>query len=243
VAVRRSWSRFRGWKYLGLAALLVAAAALITVALRPVQNATVPRQVPAVGLNPVQTTALFLGDSSVAGAGASKPAARWTTLVAGKIGWKEINLAKTGSGYAPTNAAGGCDGARPCTRYSASVADIVKAQPRVVVVGGGRGEDSTDATRTAASISQLYRALRTGLPEATIIAVGPWSNAATPGKPTLLLDSSVQSAAKSVRATYVSLLSPRLLNETMTINGGTRLNDEGHRVIADRVVTELDAAN
>jgi hypothetical protein len=243
VAVRRSWSKFRGWKYLGLAALLVAAAALITVALRPVENRATPHQLPGVGLNPVQTTTLFLGDSSLAGAGASKPAARWTTLVAGKIGWKELNLAKSGSGYAPSNAAGGCDGARPCIPYSASVADIVKAQPQVVVVGGGRGEESMDAKRTAASISQLYQALRTGLPEATIIAVGPWSNAATPGKPTLLLDSSVQSAAKSVRATYVSLLSPRLLDETMTINGGNRLNDEGHRVIADRVVTELDGAN
>lgn len=223
-----------------LVVLAALAAGLVTLALGASSRQPVAAQMAT--LTPVPTTPLtvFVGDSSAAGAGASRNSERWTTLAAGTLGWQEKNLAHDGTAYGPLDARGGCDGARRCTAFSASLTEVAAANPTVVVVSGGAGVGDVDEKQLTTNVTDYYRALRTAVPDATIVAVGPWSAAAKPTPAELSLEAAVASAAKAVRALHVNLLSPSAVDPTMTTKGGGQLNDVGHQAVADRLVGTLD---
>jgi hypothetical protein len=236
-----SSSRRPGWKYVGLVLLIALAAALAAFALRsPSVTAGAPAPLPTLSTTEIRPTAIFVGDASVGGAGASAPASRWSSIVSDSIGWQEINQARPGTAYGVTLGPDGCDGADECRGYSEALPPVVAANPPVVVVGGGVGNPDDDPLKVAETVKGVYEAIRIGLPDARIIAVGPWSGDATASDATLALDAAVRSAAESVDATYVSLVTPPALDrDTMVNRDGTLLNDAGHAAIAARVLATL----
>lgn len=234
--------RFSRSRLLQLGALVVLAAlaaGLVTLALGAGSRQPVAAQMAT--LTPVPTTPLtvFVGDSAAAGAGASRSSERWTTLASGTLGWQEKNLAHEGTSYGPLDARGGCDGARRCTAFEASLTEVAAANPTVVVVSGGTGVSDVDEKQLTTNVTNYYRALRAAVPDATIVAVGPWSATAKPTPAELNLEAAVASAAKAVRALHVNLLSPSAVDRTMTTKRG-QLNDVGHQALADRLIGTLD---
>lgn len=233
-------SNSRLLQLVALAVLAALAAVLAMVALGA--GSQQPEATQMATIAPVPTTPLtvFVGDSSAAGAGASRTTERWTTLASGTLGWQEKNFARGGTAYGPLDPRGGCDGARRCTTFETSLAEVATASPSVVVVSGGAGVGVVDEKQLTAQVTGYYRALRTAVPDATIVAVGPWSAASKPTQSEKSLEAAVASAARAVRAVHVDLLSPSAVDSTMTTKGGAQLNDIGHQAVADRLVGTLD---
>ncbi|EMY32222.1 G-D-S-L family lipolytic protein, partial [Arthrobacter crystallopoietes BAB-32] len=177
--------------------------------------------------------AVFLGDSYTEGIGASAPEQRWSTLVAGELGWEEVNLGVSGTGY--HTSAGEAE-------YQNRVGEVLEAEPRIVVVSGGQNDFSTyavDPGGTVQAINGLYEALREELPRARLVAVGP----STPGpvdQTVRAIDAAVQDAAEAVDATYVSLLEPDVFTVDMVLPDQAHVDDRGHQAIADRVIAALE---
>lgn len=184
--------------------------------------------------------AVFIGDSYSQGKGSSSPATRWTTLVSQAMGWGEVNDARGGTGYVATSDVNGC-GLTFCPNYPAMIDLAVSDKPKFVVVAGGQNDFTTflnDPAKVKAAISLTFKTLRDKLPDATIIAVGP----STPwgvGGPVIGLDQAVQEAATSVKAKYVSLIDPNVIDPSMIIADKAHVNDAGHKAIADRVIAAI----
>ncbi|WEO78041.1 SGNH/GDSL hydrolase family protein [Cryobacterium sp. SO2] len=204
-----------------------------------------PSVTPAPTPSPTPTSppvALFLGDSYTLGRGASDPALRWTTLVASKAGWKEVNRGVGGSGYDTVSGLVGCS-ADYCPTYVTRAMDVITAHPDIVIISGGQNDRpmlaaDPDAVHTA--VNETYRLIRQGLPNARIIAVGPSTpEAATPA--VIALDSWVRAAATGVDAEYVSLLDPVVITAPMVAPDALHVNDAGHRAIAARVLAAVTA--
>jgi len=184
--------------------------------------------------------AVFLGDSYTQGTGSSAVTKRWAALVSAKMGWAEDNLGRGGTGYVATSDINGC-GLSFCPNIPAMVDSAVAEKPSIVVVAGGQNDFTTfinDPAKVKAAISLTFRTLREKLPDATIIAVGP----STPwgvGGPAVGLDQAVQAAAGDVKAKYVSLIEPNVIDPSMVIADKAHVNDAGHAAIAERVIAAL----
>jgi lysophospholipase L1-like esterase len=177
--------------------------------------------------------AVFLGDSYTEGIGASVPERRWSTLVAGELGWEEANRGVSGTGY--HTSAGDAE-------YQGRVGQVLEDEPQIVVVSGGQNDFGTyavDPGGTVQAIAGLYEALREELPQAEIVAVGP-STPASVDQTVLAIDAAVRDAAAEADATYVSLLEPDVLTPDMVVADQTHVDDRGHRAIADRVIAALE---
>ncbi len=237
----RPRSRPRWWKYPVLAAFAAGAIALALLALQPIgtEGTAAPKEAYAtIAPVPRAPTAVFLGGSTTAGAGVSSRAARWSTALAAAKGWQEISLATKGGdiifGVAPRTC-----GPSPCPSYQELVAKTVDLNPSVVVLAAERGGTNEDSPDVAATTSAAFAALRVGLPNATLIVVGPAALTGVQDKRAVDLDSAVRAAAARVGATYVSLLEPNVLDPSMVASDGVSVNEAGHAAIALRVKTAL----
>ena len=186
--------------------------------------------------------AIFLGDSYTQGYGASNVNTRWVTLVSKAKGFKMVNLGRGGSGYVTVAGIEGCGLAR-CPSYPEMVPLAIDAepQPTTVVVAGGQNdfiEFARDPEGVTAAIKKTYADLRKGLPKARIVAVGPstpWDVSSS----VVAMDKAVQEAAASVKASYVSLISPNVVKPDMITKDGAHVTDAGHKAIAERVIAAL----
>lgn len=192
--------------------------------------------------SPVGTrSAVFVGDSYTHGTGASDQSRRWTSLVAASQGWQETNLGLGGTGYLSTATKNGC-GQTYCASYREVAARAVQLKPDIVVVAGGQNDFTAfgrDPAAVSAAIDETFATLRRGLPKAEIIAVGPSTPGGVSGS-VVALDAAVRTAATSVDATYVSLITPdSVIRPEMVVADGAHVDDAGHRAIADRVIRGL----
>lgn len=186
-----------------------------------------------------QRVAVFIGDSYTAGYGSSSNARRWSTLVAKTEGWSETNLGQGGTGYFTAAGEAGC-GQAYCGPYADRLLAAIAANPDVVIVSGGQNDLSAVGKMSPAMLNagvlQFYKLLRSDLPDATIVAVGP----SVPGavnSSVKALDAAVAGAAKATDSTYVSLLNPAVIRPSMVVADGAHVNDLGHEAIAKRVVS------
>jgi lysophospholipase L1-like esterase len=114
----------------------------------------------------------FLGDSYTFGVGASEPTDGYAYLVAKHENWTARVVGLPGSGYVRV-------AIRDDKNIAAGLSAVVAAQPQVVIVECGHNDamPKVDYTQTEAAAVKDLTALRTALPNATIVVVGPiWLN-------------------------------------------------------------------
>ena len=184
--------------------------------------------------------AAFIGDSITAGYGASSEPMRWTSLVSQKMGWIEHNFGRGGTGYLATSSREGC-GLDFCPNYLGMLDDVASSNPDIVVVAGG-GNDMPEFVSNSGPVSRAitdtFNGLRKRLPNARIIAVGPFARDVTSS--VIAFDRVVQDAARAIGGEYVSLIAPNpVVQEDMFLADGAHLNDSGYAAIADRITSVL----
>ncbi len=183
-------------------------------------------------------TAVFIGDSYTAGTGGE--GTRWTTLVAQREGWQEVNLGYPGTGYAKDFHAPSCpdDG---CPDYLGVVSRAIAAHPAIVVVSGGRN-DLADPDAATANISKIFEQLHRGLPQARVIAISPFYDDRRYPTGLRTLGSKVRTAVEAVGGEYVDVGSPLQDSPDLLSDGGVNPNAAGYRALAAAVSSALPAS-
>jgi lysophospholipase L1-like esterase len=176
----------------------------------------------------------FIGDSYTEGAGASTPDRRWSTLVARRMGWLEMNLGEGGTGYLKAW--------ENRDNYFDDLDEVTALRPDIVVVSGGqndRGLLVSNPGELYAGVSHFYVQLRARLPRARIIGVGPsFPDLLTPDR--YAFDQVVTDAVRAVGGQSISLLRPTpALGPMMVLPDGVHVGDAGHAAIANRVLTNM----
>jgi len=199
----------RRWETAGV--VLLAVVTLVATSLALLRSSALPT--PSIAKpSPV---AVFIGDSYTAPAGI----VMWTTLVAAKKGWLEVNLGRGGTGYGS---------------YGQVIPDAVKAKPDLVMVAGGRNDGSVDSL----AIRTFYQDLRAQLPNAKIYAMSPlWDSTAAPAF-IALQGHEVEAAVKAVGGTFLDVGQPFQGRPELITNDHVHPNATGHQVLA-QAVSEL----
>jgi lysophospholipase L1-like esterase len=192
---------------------------------------------PMMTVAPEPPVALFIGDSFTAGAGASAPKKRWTTLAARGLGWIEYNRGLGGTGYVATSGVKGC-GLEFCANYAGAIAGASNIVPNLVVISGGRN----DAARLAeADVEATIRDAQQAFPAARIVVTNPiWSATAAPPYAGASV-AAVHDAAEATGATYVDLGDPLGGHAEMIGPDGVHPGDSGHAAIANAFVSAWNA--
>lgn len=185
---------------------------------------------------------VYLGDSMVAGGMASSTLKRWSSLVAAHEGWLENNMSRGGTGFVKTSNASGC-GLAYCPSIPEMAAAAVAARPEVVVVSAGRNDQAIMGSNPASvhtAIDAAFATLRSGLPGARIIALGPMYDDAAPGAALQQIDAWVKEAAAAHGATYVAGVPSWLVGHPEWISSdGVHQNDAGHAEDARRLIAAI----
>jgi lysophospholipase L1-like esterase len=180
-------------------------------------------------------TALFVGDSYTVGQGASSPAKRWSTLVAGELGWTERNVADGGTGFVRRYPE------RDLLSYREQLRSVGPKGVDVVVIAGGQNDFAELRTRPAhvfEAVADTYALAAQRFPDAQIVAVGPSTPWAI-GLEVRALDSAVRAAAEKHGATYVSLIDPDVVRDGYVHGDGVHVTDVGNAAIARRVISQI----
>lgn len=176
----------------------------------------------------------FIGDSYTWGSGATMKSKRWTSLVADRMGWLEFNVGEGGTGYLKTFEN------RP--NYYGQLDEITALRPDIVVVSGGQNDQdllSANPPELFAAVSHFYVQLRSRMPRARIIGVGPsFPDALTPDR--FAFDRVVRDAVRAVGGEFISLIRPTpVIDPAMLEPDRVHVGDAGHAAIAQRMLTNL----
>ncbi|MDQ0734059.1 SGNH/GDSL hydrolase family protein [Arthrobacter agilis] len=204
-----------------------------------------PKPIPSLEqtTNPEPVVA-FIGDSYSAGAGASSGANNWTYLLSRELGWKEVNLARGGTGYlvAGMNGRAAC-GLDYCPSYPEMIDEVAAAKPTMVLVAGGRNDlrvESPDQVHT--SVRDFYSSLRAALPNVTIYAVNPlWDDDVAPAAISDLTEV-VRDSVESVGGTFLDIGQPLQGAPELVSDDSVHPSDVGHRTIFEALAAKLKAA-
>ncbi len=186
--------------------------------------------------------AVFLGSSTTAGTGASRPSRRWTAVVARDLGWIEVNLGLPGSKLAALG-----------DRIAAGeerVHEVLAESPDVVVVMYGANDaaagipvgDPEAAETFHRAARTLLSRLRADLPAALLVVVSPQPAESLRGV-RAPYDAALEREALAAGAIFVPGLDafpegqlPRHAADRI------HLNDRGHAALARHVRGAIAAA-
>lgn len=192
----------------------------------------VPQDLPAPAPN--LPLVVFIGDSYVAGAGATARNSRWTTLAARELGWEEVNRGRGGTGYVAASGLAGC-GRDYCPSFPEMLAAPFDRTPDIVVISGGRN-DPTELDEFRAGVEATLVKVRTIWPDAELVVTNPlWDDDLTPpsmtAKQTIVLE-----VAAAHGVLVLDLGQPLQDRPDLVASDGVQPNDAGHRTIASAFV-------
>jgi lysophospholipase L1-like esterase len=181
---------------------------------------------------PKSLVVAFIGDDWTAGTGASSHKHRFTTVVSHDLHLTERNFGADGTGYAKATSSDG--------DYTERVADVVAAHPDVVVVSGGRNDNSNLLATVASRARSLFDDLHAKLPKATIVAVAPmWGDSDKPGE-VVAIGQAVKSAVTAAGGKYLDIADP-IHGHPGFMADAADPDDDGYAAIAAAVAPKLKA--
>ena len=197
-------------------------------------STTVPPPVPAdpppaPPREPVE--AVFLGDSYTVGTG-DPDASGYVPDVAAAMGWVAIGQGQGGTGYVNPGPGSGA--------FAGRVAAIVAEDPDVVVVQGSTNDVGSPPRAVEDAALGLYAALRTGLPRARIVAVGPVAAPVVRAEVQPIRDAVARAAARS-GVDFLDPVASRWLESPDWYGDGLHPDDAGYRAFAGDLVAGLRA--
>ncbi|WAC66493.1 SGNH/GDSL hydrolase family protein [Agrococcus sp. SL85] len=200
------------------------------------EHAPLAEPAPSAAQEPV---AVFIGDSYTYGAGRSSEAASFPAQLGELRGWRVVNIARGGTGYATSAGEDGC-GFAYCETYAEVIPEAVAAAPDVVVVSGGRNDLGTEDLE--AGVVAFFEELRAALPEARIYVTSPLWGATEPPAELRALARWVEREAEAHDATYLELGDLFLGQPELIQADGVHPNDDGLARLARAIDDALDVA-
>lgn len=175
---------------------------------------------------------MFLGDSYTVGTATSLDGSGFPAILGERRGWRVVNLAIPGTGYATGRADGRCPAAG-CTAYIGVLPDAVAHDPEIVVVSGGRNDLGRPHLDQAVSV--FYRELRAQLPDARIVVTSPlWDDSITPAA-LIDLRAVVEREAAAIGAEHLDLGDLFRDRPELIASDDLHPNEAGLELIATRI--------
>lgn len=177
-----------------------------------------------------QESALFIGDSYTTGSRASRPDAKWTSIVSMASGWKERNEGRGGTGYITTSDRRGC-GRDYCPTYREVITDLTGPAPDIVVISGGRNDSEQPSSPYRDVVVSTIADAQNKWPRARIIVTSPiWDDQIPAWAPNNV--NAVRAATEARGAVFVDLGQPLLNHSNYVSQDGVHPNDAGYQAIA-----------
>ena len=176
---------------------------------------------------------VVLGDSYTQGTGSDYPGSTgYVQQLAARMGWVDlVTAAVGGSGYLNGGQAGK-------TFQQRVQADVIDLAPDVVLIVGGHNDTTSSSSNftpaafaTAADL--LYKTLRTALPNAVLIAVGPLGHQSEQGPYATMLASMVTKGAGVLDAVIDTMTVPWFFGTGNTVSPTGNGNDDFYFSSAD----------
>lgn len=180
---------------------------------------------------PVRAAAI--GDSIAIGNGVPYDDA-WPFLVADQFGWTLNDFADSASGFiAP--------GLNTHT-YEAQVSQAIALHPQVVIIAATRNDTLGSTTLLKATATKQLQRLRTALPDAVIIGVGPIWGAGTPTPQTPVVGSIVRAAVLAVKGTWIDVGQPFQNRLDLVQKDNVHPTADGQHLLAGLIADKVAAA-
>jgi lysophospholipase L1-like esterase len=199
------------------------------------------RPAPAQGTPPTPLRAVFFGSSTVQGHGASDAGKRWTSLVAARFGWLEVNLGLGGSTLTALAAGPASAEARWDAALAATDPDVLLVMYGANdVVFGGTGVPLGDATTPGTFVHAAHAVLggiRATFPDAVLVVLTPQPAPAYVAR-RAAYDEALRDAAAAHAATFVDAGSAFRPGPPYDLDG-IHLDDLGHAALAEYVAARL----
>lgn len=186
---------------------------------------------------------VFLGSSTTAGSGASTPARRWSSIVARRLGWIEVNRGLSSSTLTNLGRKVPSGEERWREALAGAEADVVLVMygANDVLARVPLGDLDTSGTFRHASAAML-RGIREALPDAAIVVCAPQPSQAMAARREPY-DLALAEAAASAGALFVpagAAFPEERLGAFSTDN--LHLNDAGHAALAEFILAKLAAS-
>lgn len=181
---------------------------------------------------------LFLGDSYTEGSGLATEdlPTRWSTVLAARLGWTEVNAGCNGSGYTRPGSVCG-------NNYVERLPLLADAAPDVIIVSGGVNDLGATELMIDTQVREIFTALRETFPDAELYAVNGIYYTGTETPPLLAyLNESVSHAVTLAGGTYLDIGDPLLGHPELMGPDRVHPNPAGHELIADLTQDALDRA-
>jgi len=241
----KAWSHTPRWAWLWMVLGVIAVVAVVPVALRHVEtpepSATAGTSSAATAPgDPTQTTTptpvlAVLGDAFTAGAGANSPDQGFVNLTASQLGWQVQINGQAGTGYTTPGAGVGT------AVYRDRVLPVVNGRPTVVLVQGGSNDLVATQQQIQNAAIDVFTSLRTGLPDATIVALGPIATRTAPQSTLLKAQGAISAAAAAVGIAYIDPTGWLDVNNVNLFSQGYLPSQSGHQQIAQLLAPALQA--
>jgi lysophospholipase L1-like esterase len=150
----------------------------------------------AARLNVPRPVAAFLGDSYVTGyVGAGLGTDGWPARISAAFGWRELMKAVAGTGFVNP----GWTSQPIGTQVSA----VIRARPGIVVIAGGHNDDRYSPSAVATAADAVLKRLRSGLPDAVLVVIGPIWQDGSPPSSIRALDDHLRRTAAAIGALFI----------------------------------------
>lgn len=219
--------------FLIFVAALVVAVSLVVAQQRSTQSAETAAATAPAALPPALEVAI-IGDSYSVGVGSTRNFG-YTPLVCPELNWACRTDAQDGTGY--TNIGVPSEG---FTVYADRVRYVIDQAPGVVVVQGGTYDSDASEGRIRDAATEVFTRLRTGLPNARVIAVSTTAPPAIRDDRELRVQAGIRDAAAATGVTFIDPIAENWLQDGDYI-AADRLHptDEGYRKYADRWIEDM----
>lgn len=186
--------------------------------------------------------AAFVGDSYTTGSGAAFQGNRWTTRVAQKMGWYELNMGSPGAAYLNVGRGSGCPEGG-CPSFSTLADKVVAAsQTDFVIVAGGRADSGQDPNAVASAARSFFTTVRAGLPSAKVLVIGPMWDARNPPAELGRLGSLLEEEATAAGAKYLDIGGFFVGKPELIGPDGVHPTDEGYEAFYSSVIGPIQEA-